>query len=69
MAQTAEERKIKRLEAQVKSLKEKVSELEKIVRWKDGEIHGERKWRRNFQQLLKDVVLEDTVEEYHRDYY
>ena len=30
MAQTAEERKIKRLEAQVKTLKEKIAEQEKI---------------------------------------
>ena len=68
MAQTAEERKIKRLEAQVKTLKEKIAEQEKIIRWKEGQISSEREWRRTFQKLVKEMVLEDTVEE-HRAYW
>jgi len=68
MAQTAEERKIKRLETQIKSLKEKVEQLEEALHWKETTIYSERKWRRDFQQLLKDVVMDDIVEEYQSNY-
>ena len=68
MAMTAEERKIKRLEAEVKRLKEKVQEQEKIIRWKESTIYNEREWRRTFQKLVKEMVLEDTVEE-HKEYW
>ena len=68
MAITAEERKIKRLEAEVKRLKEKVQEQEKIIRWKESTIYNEREWRRTFQKLVKEMVLEDTVEE-HKEYW
>ncbi len=68
MAMSAEERKIKRLESEVKRLKEKVVEQDKIIRWKESAIHSEREWRRTFQKLVKEMVLEDTVEE-HRNFY
>ncbi len=68
MAQTAEERKIKRLEAEVKRLKEKVAEQDKLLHWKESELYSEREWRRNFQKLLKEAVLEDTVTE-HKEFY
>ena len=68
MAVTAEERKIKRLEAEVKRLKDKIAEQEKIIRWKESTIYNEREWRRTFQKLVKEMVLEDTIEE-HREYW
>jgi hypothetical protein len=68
MAQSAEERKIKRLEAQVKRLKVQIEEQDKMLRWKESALYGEREWRRNFQKLLKEVVLDDTVEEI-REFY
>jgi hypothetical protein len=68
MAQTAEERKIKRLEAEVKRLKEKVAEQDKLLHWKESALYSEREWRRNFQKLLKEAVLEDTVTE-HKEFY
>lgn len=64
MAQTAEERKIKRLESEVKRLKAQVDGLMSDLRLSQSKIYSEREWRRNFQRLLKDVVQEDTVEEY-----
>ena len=66
MAQTAEERKIKRLENEVKSLKEKIKELEKIVSWREGQLFDERNWKRDLQRLMKDVVHEDTLDSYQR---
>lgn len=67
MAQSAEERKIKRLEAEVKRLKEKAKEQDELLRRKDSELYSERTWRRNFQSLLKEVVTEDTVQD--REYW
>lgn len=68
MAQSAEERKIKRLEAQVKRLKIQIEEQDKMLRRKESALYGEREWRRNFQKLLKEVVLDDTVDEI-REFY
>ena len=68
MAQSAEERKIKRLEAQVKRLKIQIEEKDKLLRWKESALYGEREWRRSFQKLLKEVVLDDTVDEI-REFY
>jgi hypothetical protein len=69
MAQSAEERKIKRLEAQVKRLKVQIEEQDKMLRWKESALYGEREWRRSFQKLLKEVVLDDTVDELHDSLY
>lgn len=61
MAQTAEERKIKRLESEVKRLKTVIEGLQTDLRLSESTIYCEREWRRNFQRLLKDVVQEDDV--------
>lgn len=61
MTQTAEDRKIKRLEAEVKSLKDRIAHLEKVAAYNQTKLYSEREWRRNFQRLLKDVVQEDDV--------
>ena len=66
MTQTAEDRKVKRLENEVKSLKEKIKELEKIVSWREGQLFNEREWKRDLQRLMKDVVHEDTLDSYQR---
>lgn len=66
MTQTAEDRKVKRLENEVKTLKEKIKELEKIVSWREGQLFNEREWKRDLQRLMKDVVHEDTLDSYQR---
>ena len=66
MTQTVEDRKIKRLENEVKTLKEKIKELEKIVSWREGQLFSEREWKRDLQRLMKDVVHEDTLDSYPR---
>lgn len=69
MAQTLEERKIKRLEAQIKVLKEKVEEQEMLLKRKDNELSSERKWRMDFQALMKAAVHEDNLTDYERQYW
>lgn len=66
MTQTVEDRKVKRLENEVKTLKEKIKELEKIVSWREGQLFNEREWKRDLQRLMKDVVHEDTLDSYQR---
>lgn len=66
MAQTAEERKIKRLEKEVETLREKIKELEKTISWREGQLFNEREWKRDLQRLMKDVVQEDTLDSYQR---
>ena len=63
MAQTAEQRKIKRLEKQVADLKNEVTDLKDKLRKQDCEVMVERQWRMDFQRLMKDVVHSDTVDD------
>lgn len=44
MTQTAEDRKISRLEAKVKTLKAKIEDLESIARWNETRLYNEREW-------------------------
>lgn len=61
MAQTAEERKIRRLEKRVKDLKAELDQMKSVLLRKDYEINFEREWRRDFQRLIKDAALENDV--------
>lgn len=63
MSQTTEERKIKRLEAEVKRLNIQIDNLKKTNQRYQTMLHSERRWRQDFQSLLKDVVHEDDVGE------
>ena len=63
MAQTAEQRKIKRLEKQVADLKNEVNDLQTKLRKQEREVMIERQWRMDFQRLMKDVVHSDTVDD------
>ena len=63
MAQTAEQRKIKRLEKQVADLKNEVNDLQTKLRKQEREVMVERQWRMDFQRLMKDVVHSDTVDD------
>ena len=63
MAQTAEQRKIKRLEKQVADLKNEVNDLQTKLRKQEREVTIERQWRMDFQRLMKDVVHSDTVDD------
>jgi len=69
MAQTAEQRKIKRLEKQVADLKSTVEALKSKVRQQDYEVVSERQWRMDFQRLMKDVVHADKLDDLHREYW
>ena len=63
MAQTADQRKIKRLEKQVADLKNEVNDLQTKLRKQEREVIVERQWRMDFQRLMKDVVHSDTVDD------
>jgi predicted nucleic acid-binding Zn-ribbon protein len=69
MAQTAEQRKIKRLEKQVADFKKTVEDLKDKVRHLDFELVTERQWRQDFQRLMKDVVHEDKLDDLDREYW
>lgn len=63
MTQTAQDRKVKRLEAQVKKLKEEVDQLKSAIRRKESFLFHERDWRMRFQALVKEAVQEDNLKE------
>jgi len=69
MAQTAEQRKIKRLEKQVADFKKTVEDLKMKIRQQDYEIVSERQWRQDFQRLMKDVVHADKLDDIEREYW
>ena len=69
MAQTAEERKIKRLENELAKYKGFVKDLQEEKRVLEYRIDAERQWRMDFQKLMKAAVQEDTLTNYERSYY
>lgn len=69
MAQTADQRKIKRLEKQVADFKKTVEDLKMKIRQQDYEIVSERQWRQDFQRLMKDVVHTDKLDDIEREYW
>ena len=69
MAQTAEERKIKRLENELAKYKGFVKDLQEEKRVLEYRIEAERRWRMDFQKLMKAAVQEDTLTDYERSYY
>ena len=69
MAQTADQRKIKRLEKQIADFKKTVEDLKMKIRQQDYEIVSERQWRRDFQRLMKDVVHADKLDDIDREYW
>jgi predicted nucleic acid-binding Zn-ribbon protein len=69
MAQTAEERKIKRLENELAKYKGFVKDLQEEKRVLEYRIDAERRWRMDFQKLMKATVQEDTLTDYERSYY
>ena len=69
MAQTADQRKIKRLEKQIADFKKTVEDLKMKIRQQDYEIVSERQWRQDFQRLMKDVVHADKLDDIEREYW
>ena len=69
MAQTADQRKIKRLEKQVADFKKTIEDLKMKIRQQDYEIVSERQWRQDFQRLMKDVVHADKLDDIEREYW
>ena len=69
MAQTAEQRKIKRLETQIKHFKNEIDDYRMQIRRLEGNLYNERQWRRQFQSLLKEAVMEDSLKDTDREYW
>lgn len=69
MTQTAEERKIKKLEKTVTDYKVTTESLKQQIRNLESKLENERSWRISFQKLMKEVVHEDTLDPYSKDYY
>ena len=69
MAQTTVDRKTKRLEAEVKKLKEERDDLKRQLQDLHVRIGYEREWRMDFQRLVKAAAHEDNLESYERRYY
>ena len=69
MAQTTEQRKIKRLETQIKKYKEDLDRQRTEIRKLEGNLYNERQWRRQFQSLLKEAVMEDSLKDVDREYW
>jgi prefoldin subunit 5 len=69
MSQTPEERKIKRLEKSISGYKKQIETLNSTIKKLDMSLEAERNWRIEFQKLMKAVVLDDKLEEYHRVYW
>lgn len=68
MAMTAEEKKIKRLEKLVEELKEEKEQLTKINANLHTNLGYERRWRQDFQNLMKAATQEDSLEDYESTY-
>jgi regulator of replication initiation timing len=58
---TPEEKKIKRLEKQVKDLKASLEYFTEENRKHKDWLTAERRWRKTFQSLMKDAVQEDCL--------
>lgn len=65
---TPEEKKIKRLEKQIQSLKEELREVRLVLEKKEYSLKQERYWRMDFQKLMKSVTQEDDLQDYDNDY-
>ena len=69
VAQTPEERKIKRLEKQVAELKNEVSNYKLTIRNMERSLMCERQWRMDFQKLLKVAAFEDNLTDIDKEYW
>ena len=69
MAQTAEERKIKRLEKELERYKAIVKDAQEELKVLEYRVEAERRWRMDFQRLMKAAVQEDTLTDYEKHYW
>mgnify|MGYP003337405127 CR=1 FL=1 len=73
MAQTAEQRKIQKLESTIKKLRAENRDLEKQMNAVRAHyvsvMHAERRWRQTFQALIKAAAQEDFLERFDNDGY
>ena len=63
---TTEEKKIARLEKQVRDLKEENCRLREDAVRSENSAYYERQWRMDFQRLMKAASLEDSLQDYNR---
>jgi len=69
MAQTAEEKKIAKLEKELEKYKKWNEYLKKEVQVLEFNVASERSWRMDFQRLMKSAVQEDNLTDYERRYW
>lgn len=69
MARTAEEKKIAHLTKELERYKGIVKDLQEEQKMLEYRIQAERRWRMDFQKLMKAAVQEDTLTEYERNYW
>jgi predicted RNase H-like nuclease (RuvC/YqgF family) len=69
MAQTPEEKKIKRLETELDKFKKWNEALKQEKERLEHQVEYERRWRMDFQKLMKAATQEDNLTEYERSYW
>jgi cell division protein FtsB len=69
MAQTAEEKKIAKLEKELARYKKANEDLTEEIRNLQFNVASERSWRMDFQRLMKAAAQEDNLKDYERSYW
>lgn len=69
MAQTAEEKKIAKLEKELARYKKSNEDLMEEIKNLQFNVASERSWRMDFQRLMKAAAQEDNLKDYERSYW
>jgi predicted nucleic acid-binding Zn-ribbon protein len=69
LEKSPEAKRITKLERDVEKYKNTIKELEEEKKHLESCIESERRWRMDFQRLMKAAVQEDNLTEYERRYW
>ncbi len=69
VAKTPDQKRIAKLEKEVEKLKSFIKDLEEDKRNMEYSLESERRWRMDFQRLMKSATQEDNLTEYERRYW
>jgi cell division protein FtsB len=69
VAKTPDQKRIAKLEKEVEKLKGFIKDLEEDKRNMEYSLESERRWRMDFQRLMKSATQEDNLTEYERRYW
>ncbi len=69
VAKTPDQKRIAKLEKEVETLKSFIKDLEEDKRNMEYSLESERRWRMDFQRLMKSATQEDNLTEYERRYW